>query len=87
MKLIMYKKHELELGIKKEQHEHGMSYEEARKTALDHLRERPDYYSVAEEAGLEEENLEEINLKTGRLGGLKKNVKKHKAKAWFASAA
>jgi hypothetical protein len=85
MKLIIVNKHELQLGIEKESSEHGMSTEEARKTAIDHLKERPDYYSKAEEAGLEQEGLKEIKLTTGRLGGLKKNIKKKKAgTAWTA---
>ena len=59
MRLILFSKSELEKGIAKEKSEHGMSDEEARKTAIDHLKERPDYYSVAEKAGLEEENVDE----------------------------
>ena len=59
MRLILVDKKELQMGIDKESREHGMSYEEARRTAIDHLKERPDYYSVAEKAGLEEEGLEE----------------------------
>lgn len=93
MRFIIVNKKELEMGIEKESTEHGMSYEEAKKTAIEHLKERPDYYSVAEKAGLEEDELNEWNDSIftknrtgGRLGGLKKNVKKHKAgTAWFAS--
>jgi hypothetical protein len=39
---------ELEMGIKKEMEEHGMSKEEATKTAIDHLRENPKYYTLLE---------------------------------------
>ena len=87
MRLIIFDKHELELGIAKESGEHGMSYEEARKTAIDHLKERPDYYSVAEKAGLEEEGLEEgkkwpfdteMASGEGRTGRLKKHWSKQK---------
>lgn len=94
MKLILVDKHELELGIEKESSEHGMSPEEARKTAIDHLKERPDYYSQAEKAGLEEEGMLEWNDSNfpkdrtgGRLAGLKKNVKKHKAGKWWIASA
>jgi hypothetical protein len=59
MRFIIVDKYELEKGIKKESSEHGMSYEEAKRTAIDHLKERPDYYSVAEKAGLEEKELNE----------------------------
>jgi phage gp29-like protein len=41
---------ELAKGIEEEMREHGMSREEARKTALDHLRESPRYYSIIEKA-------------------------------------
>ena len=87
MKLMLVNKHELEMGIEKESSEHGMSREEARKTALDHLKERPDYYSVADKAGLEEEGMLEWNdsiftkEKTsggGRYGRVKKAVNKMK---------
>lgn len=43
---------ELKMGIKKEMKEHGMSHEEARKTASDHLKENPHYYSIAHKVGL-----------------------------------
>jgi hypothetical protein len=85
MRLIIVDKKELEMGIEKESTEHGMSYEQARKTAIDHLKERPDYYSVAEKAGLEEEGLDEwtdsIFTKErtgGRTGRLKKHWNKQK---------
>lgn len=97
MRLMIVSKKELELGIEKESGEHGMSYEEARKTALDHLKERPDYYSVADKAGLEEEdscNLDEWfdsvftkkNSGQGRAGRLKKhwNKQKRSGRAEFA---
>ena len=90
MKLIIVNKHELALGIEKESSEHGMSYEEARKTAIDHLKERPDYYSVAEKAGLEEEELDlqewhdsiftKKNSGQGRAGRIKKAINKEKKK-------
>lgn len=44
---------ELEMGIKTEMEEHGMSKSEATKTAKDHLRENPNYYTKMKEAGLE----------------------------------
>ena len=85
MKLMLVDKKELEMGIEKESSEHGMSYEEARKTALDHLKERPDYYSVADKAGLEEEGLVEwhdsvfTGEKTGgRYGRVKRTIGKMK---------
>lgn len=91
MKLIILDKRELALGIEKESSEHGMSYEEARKTAIDHLKERPDYYSVADKAGLEEKEIEEIqewvdsiftskNSGKGRYGRVKKAIDKEKRK-------
>lgn len=87
MKLIILDKHELELGIEKESKEHGMSYEEARKTAIDHLKERPDYYTVADNAGLEEELKEWFdsiftskNSNKGRYGRVKKAIEKEKRK-------
>lgn len=86
MKLMLVNKHELELGIEKESGEHGMSYEKARQTALDHLKERPDYYSAAEKAGLEEEGLLEwtdsvfTKEKTGgRYGRVKRTISKMKS--------
>lgn len=95
MRLMIVSKKELELGIEKESGEHGMSYEEARKTALDHLKERPDYYSAAEKAGLEEEGVEEgkkwpfdteMTSGEGRTGRLKKhwNKQKKSKRAQFA---
>lgn len=59
MRFIIVDKHELQMGIEKESSEHHMSHEEARRTAIEHLKERPDYYSAAEKAGLEEEGLVE----------------------------
>ena len=101
MKLILLDKHELQLGIEKESSEHGMSYDEARKTAIDHLKENPKYYSVADKAGLEEEDvdLDELqewfdsiftskNSGKGRAGRVKRAVNKEKRKggARFAPA-
>jgi hypothetical protein len=45
---------ELEMGIKTEMEEHGMSKANATKTAKDHLRENPKYYSIMKKVGLEE---------------------------------
>lgn len=92
---MLVDKKELEMGIEKESTEHGMSYEEARKTALDHLKERPDYYSVADKAGLEEEGVQEgkkwpfdteMTSGEGRTGRLKKhwNKQKRSGKKQFA---
>lgn len=81
MRFMIFNKQELEKGINKEMTEHGMSEQEARKTAIDHLKERPDYYSVAEKAGLEQENMLEWNdsiFKIGRTGGRLKRLKKIK---------
>lgn len=78
MRLLVINKEELKKGIEKESSEHGMSYEEARKTAIDHLKERPDYYSVADKAGLEEKDMCEWNdsiFKKGRTGGRLKRLK------------
>ena len=44
---------ELQKGIRVEMKEHGMSRAKATKTALDHLKENPKYYTKMEEAGLE----------------------------------
>ena len=44
---------ELEMGIKQEMKEHGMSKKEATKTAKDHLKEDDYYYTKLKEAGLE----------------------------------
>jgi hypothetical protein len=57
--LFIYDKKELETGIKKEMEEHGMSHEEATKTAKDHLKENPHYYSIADSVGLEDEEVTE----------------------------
>jgi len=93
MRLLILNKHELAMGIAKESSEHGMSYDEARKTAIDHLKERPDYYSVADKAGLEEDDaLEEwhdsIFTKgksgSGRAGRVKKAINKAKKSKQFA---
>ena len=94
MRLILVDKSELQKGIEKESSEHGMSPEEARKTALDHLKERPDYYSVAEKAGLEEEGLEEgkkwpydtkMASGGGRYGRIKIALKKRPASLAYGS--
>lgn len=45
---------ELEMGIETEMKEHGMSEAEATKTAKDHLREHPNYYTKMKKAGLED---------------------------------
>jgi len=45
---------ELERGIKTEMEEHGMDKAEATKTAKDHLRENPRYYSIMKKVGLED---------------------------------
>jgi len=45
---------ELEMGIKTEMKEHGMDKAEATKTAKDHLRENPRYYSIMKKVGLED---------------------------------
>ena len=81
MRFMIINKKELEIGIDKEHTEHHMSLEDAKKTALDHLKERPDYYSVAEKAGLEEEGLEEWNdsiFKKGMTGGRLDRLKNKK---------
>jgi DNA topoisomerase-1 len=41
---------ELFRGIEEEMREHGMDEAEARKTAMDHLRENPHYYSIIDKA-------------------------------------
>jgi phage gp29-like protein len=46
---------EFSRGIEEEMREHGMSREEARKTAMDHLRENPHYYSIVDKALAESE--------------------------------
>jgi len=61
--LMIFDKHELETGIRKEMQEHGMSKEEATKTAKDHLKENPHYYSIADSVGLEDEELNEAKKK------------------------
>jgi hypothetical protein len=64
---------ELELGIKDETGEHGMSKKQAKKTAIDHLRKNKNYYSKLKSIGLEEmENVEEdfdtsINVEGGSI--------------------
>jgi hypothetical protein len=58
-KLAIVDRQELEMGIKKEMTEHGMSEQKARKTAMDHLRENPHYYSIASGVGLEDEMVAE----------------------------
>lgn len=89
VKLLIINRKELAKGIQKEMEEHGMSEEEATKTAKDHLKENPHYYSIADSVGLEdEETLEEVShivkptkakLKhiPSRLPKLKKYAKKH----------
>lgn len=57
LKLFIYDKKELKTGIEKEMSEHGMNREEATKTAKDHLKENPRYYSVAQSVGLEDEEM------------------------------
>lgn len=59
-KLIIVDSKELQTGIKKEMSEHGMSEKEARKTAIDHLKENPHYYSIADSVGLEDETVESL---------------------------
>lgn len=61
-KLLIVDRKELQKGIEKEKSEHGMSDAKARKTAIDHLKENPHYYSIADSVGLEdEEALEEVS--------------------------
>lgn len=61
-KLIIIDRKELQKGIEKEKSEHGMNDAKARKTAIDHLKENPHYYSIADSVGLEnEETLEETS--------------------------
>ncbi len=43
---------ELHMGLNEEKEEHGMSDEEAIKTAFDHLKKNPKYYSKLKKAGL-----------------------------------
>lgn len=47
-----YSKTELNKGIKNEMSEHGMSKKEATKTAKDHLKENPKYYTLMAKAGI-----------------------------------
>jgi hypothetical protein len=56
---------ELSMGIKTEMEEHGMSKSEATKTAKDHLREHPNYYSKMKKAGLEDGGQLELFAKGG----------------------
>lgn len=91
MKLIVVDAKELKMGIQKEMEEHGMSYKEAHKTAIDHLKENPHYYSISEKAGLEEENLSEHVLKNGRIKGMHDKIKKIEKRTgkkvyWVASS-
>ncbi len=72
--LFIFDKKELEVGIEKEMKEHGMSHEEALRTAKDHLKENPHYYSIADSVGLEDEELNEAK---------KKKKKKAKYKSGF----
>jgi len=87
MRLLILDKKELQMGIEKESTEHGMSYEEARKTAIDHLKENPKYYTIADSVGLEEEGVDEgknypfegeFTKYEGRTGRLKKHWNKQK---------
>ena len=65
-KLIVLDRKELENGIKKEMSEHGMDEKKARQTAIDHLKENPHYYSIADSVGLEDEEQESLEeYKTG----------------------
>jgi len=91
-RLYIYDKKELEMGIKKEMEEHGMSEQEATKTAKDHLKENPKYYSIASNVGLEDESALEESLAalngiptgknwpftkpSGRLKGIERKIKK-----------
>jgi len=88
-RLYIYDKKELEMGIKKEMEEHGMSEEQATKTAKDHLKENPKYYSIATSVGLEDETLHETShmdpksrLKKvpSRLTKIKQYAAKHKGR-------
>lgn len=56
---------ELEMGIKTEMQEHGMSKAEATKTAKEHLRENPKYYSIMKKVGLEDGGQLELFAKGG----------------------
>lgn len=101
-KLIVINRKELQKGIQKEKGEHGMSDAEARKTAIDHLKENPHYYSIADSVGLEdEEALEEalaalngiptgknwpFTKPAGRLKGIEKKVRKAKKQGTTAYA-
>lgn len=94
-KLIIKENKELQMGIKKEMEEHGMSYAKAKKTAADHLKENPHYYTVAASVGLEDEEISEslpaisgipsgkkfpFTQPSGRLKGIKRQIKKaHKS--------
>jgi len=94
-KLIIKESKELDIGIKKEMEEHGMSFAEARKTAMDHLKENPHYYTIAASVGLEdEEELEEalaaingipagknwpFTKPAGRLKGIERKIRKAKS--------
>jgi hypothetical protein len=61
----MAKGGELSMGIETEMKEHGMSKAEATKTAKDHLRENPNYYSKMKAAGLEDGGQLELFAKGG----------------------
>ena len=45
---------ELKMGMKDEMEEHGMTKDEAKKTAKDHLKKNKRYYSIMKKVGLEE---------------------------------
>ena len=47
-----FNKRELKMGIKVEMSEHGMNRKIATKTAKDHLRENPHYYTKSKKCGL-----------------------------------
>lgn len=97
VRLLIVDRKELQKGIEKEKSEHGMSDAKARKTAIDHLKENPHYYSIADSVGLEdEETLEEalaaingipsgknwpFTRPAGRLKGIERKVKKNRGRA------
>jgi len=57
--LLIIDKKQLKMGIAKEMEEHGMSEQEAHKTAIDHIKENPRYYSIADSVRLEDEKIVE----------------------------
>ena len=63
MKLVLVDREELAMGAGEEAEEHGMSPEDARNTALQHLsKKNPHYYSIAKSVGLEEEGDEIVEI-------------------------